>query len=95
LEGARGNAVRREGRSRPWEEPDPPSSSAPASTTSTSSPAVVFVFLPSDEPRHLTPPTLALRPVATKVRTSTPLPFVDAPAFEPRGKRVARTAPPR
>jgi hypothetical protein len=75
LEGARGNAVRREDRSRSWEEPDLPSSSAPASTTSTSSPAVVFVFLPADEPRHLTPPTPALRPVATKVRTSTPLPF--------------------
>jgi hypothetical protein len=47
--------------------------------------AVVFVFLPADEPRHLSSPTPALRPVATKVRTSIPLPFVDAPTFEPRG----------
>jgi hypothetical protein len=47
--------------------------------------AVVFVFLPADEPHYLSSPTPALRPVATKVRTSFPLPFVDAPAFEPRG----------
>jgi hypothetical protein len=47
--------------------------------------AVIFVFLPADEPRHLCSPTPALQPVATKVRTSFPLPFVDAPAFEPRG----------
>jgi hypothetical protein len=46
---------------------------------------VVFVFLPADEPRHLSSPTPALWPMATKVRTSIPLPFVDALAFEPRG----------
>jgi hypothetical protein len=34
----RGNAVRREDRSRPWEEPDPPSSSARASSASASTP---------------------------------------------------------
>jgi hypothetical protein len=56
--------------------------------------AVIFVFLPADEPHHLSSPTPALRPVATKVRTSIPLPFVDAPAFEPRGKRVSHTASP-
>jgi hypothetical protein len=42
------------------------------------------VFLLADEPPHLSSPTPALWPMATKVRTSFPLPFVNAPAFEPR-----------
>jgi hypothetical protein len=47
--------------------------------------AVIFVFLPADEPHHLSSPTPALRPVDTKVRTTFPLPFVAALAIEPRG----------
>jgi hypothetical protein len=42
--------------------------------------AAVF-FLLTDDLRRPSSPTPALRPVATKVRTSFPLPFVDAPAF--------------
>jgi hypothetical protein len=44
------------------------------------------IFLRADEPRHLSSPTPALRPVATKLRTSfLPCPLWNAPAFEPRG----------
>jgi hypothetical protein len=48
----------------------------------------VVVFLPANESRHLSSPTPALRPVATKVRTSFPPAFVDATAFEPRGNAM-------
>jgi hypothetical protein len=46
------------------------------------------LFLLADEPRRPSSPTPALWPVATKVRTSFPLPSVDAPAFEPRGNAI-------
>jgi hypothetical protein len=46
--------------------------------------AAVF-FLLANKSRRPSSPTPALRPVAPKVRTSFPLPSMDAPAFEPRG----------
>jgi hypothetical protein len=56
--------------------------------------AVVFVFLPADEARHLSSPTPALRPVATKVRTSFLPALCGHPDLRAEGERVARTAPP-
>jgi hypothetical protein len=83
LEAACGNTVHREDRSRPGKSrprrrrarllPLPPC------------PHAAVFFLLADEPRRPSSRTLALRPVATKVRTSFPVPFVDGPAFEPRG----------
>jgi hypothetical protein len=82
LDAARGNAVRREDWSRPWEEPAPLSSSAPASTAST-----------SPHRRHLPPRRRDAPPFFINACTTArghqgenDLPhFVDAPAFEPRG----------
>jgi hypothetical protein len=84
LEATRGHAVRREDQSRPWEEPVPPSSSVPASTASTPS-----------RRRRLPPRRRAAPPFFTNACTMarghqgenehSPDPFVDAPAFEPRG----------
>jgi hypothetical protein len=56
--------------------------------------AVAFVFLPAVESRHRTSPTPALRHVATKVRTNSPLPFW-MPRPLSRGGTCRRTMPPR
>jgi hypothetical protein len=56
--------------------------------------AAAFVFLPADESRHRTSPTPALRLVATKVRTSTPLPLW-TPRPSSREGTCRHTAPPR
>jgi hypothetical protein len=55
--------------------------------------AASFVFLPTDEPRHRTSPTPALRPVATKVRMTTSLPLW-TPRPSSRGGTCRRSAPP-
>jgi hypothetical protein len=81
-----GGAVRREDRSRPWEEPDPPSTRMPTSPTSSS---------PSTSRRHprLLPCRRAAPPLYTDACTTARghrgendrfPPLVDAPAFEPR-----------
>jgi hypothetical protein len=55
---------------------------------------VAFAFLPADEPRHRTSPAPALRPVATKVRTTVSLPMW-MPRPSSRGGTCSRFAPPR
>jgi hypothetical protein len=55
--------------------------------------AAAFVFLPADELHHHTTPTPALRPVATKVRTTASLPMW-MPRPSSRGGTRSRSAPP-
>jgi hypothetical protein len=84
----RGSAVRREDRSRPWEEPDPPSPSTPTSPTSSTS------STPRRRRLRLPPRRRAAPPHFTNACTTAcghqgedghfPA-LVDAPAFEPRG----------
>jgi hypothetical protein len=75
LEVVRGNAVRREDRSRPWEEPDPPSSSTPASSASTS---LHHRLLPSR--RRAAPPFFSDACTTARGHQGE-----NEPAFEPRG----------
>jgi hypothetical protein len=89
-EAVRGNAIRREDQSLPWEEPDPPSSSAPSCSASTS------------PCRRLHPPRRrAAPPFFTDAYTTAcchrgenelPLPSVDTPTFEPGGTRRSNRA---
>jgi hypothetical protein len=55
--------------------------------------ATTFVFLPADEPHHHTSLTPALRPVATKVRTTASLPMW-MPRPSSRGGTRSRSALP-
>jgi hypothetical protein len=90
-------AVRREDRSCPWEEPDPPSTRRPTSPTSSSSST-------SRRRPRLLPRRRAAPPLYTDVCTTTRghrgeddrfPPHVDAPAFEPRwNSLLLRTAAP-
>jgi hypothetical protein len=85
---ARGSTVRSEDQSRPWEEPDPPSSSAPASTaSSTSTPSRCRrLRLPPRRqapPPHFTNACTTARGHQGEDEHSPAL--VDAPAFEPSG----------
>jgi hypothetical protein len=76
-------AVRREDRSRPWEEPDPPSSRAPTSSAST---LPRRRLLPSHRravPSFFTGACTTAR--GHQGENELPLPSMDAPAFEPRG----------
>jgi hypothetical protein len=93
LEAARGNAVRREDRSRPWEEPAPPSSSAPASTAST-----------SPRSRLLPSHRRSASPFFTNACTTSrghqgenelPPALCRRPGLLAEGERDARTVPPR
>jgi hypothetical protein len=84
----RGSAVRREDRSRPWEEPDPPSPRAPASpasSTSTTSRRRRLRLPPRRRvaPPHFTNACTTARGHQGEDEHSPAL--VDASAFEPRG----------
>jgi hypothetical protein len=79
-------AVRREDRSRPWEEPDPPSSRVPTSSASTSPRRCL---LPSR--RRAVPPFFTgacTTACGHQGENELPLPSMDAPAFEPRGNAM-------
>jgi hypothetical protein len=93
LEAARGNAVRREDRSRPWEEPAPPSSSAPASTASTSPRCRLF---PSRQQVALPFFTNACTTArGHQGENELPPALCGRPSLRAEGECNARTAPPR
>jgi hypothetical protein len=93
LEAARGNAVRRKDRSRPWEEPAPQSSSAPASTASTS---LRRRLLPSRQ--QVAPPFFTNACTTTRGHqgeNELPPALYGRPSLRAEGERDARTAQPR
>jgi hypothetical protein len=92
----RGSAVRREDRSRPWEEPDPPSPSTPTSSTSSMSRCRRLRLPPRRRavPPHFTDACTTARGHQGEDDHFPAL--VDAPAFEPRGNvsSLRAAAPP-
>jgi hypothetical protein len=106
--GRRESKGEKEERIRPWEEPSAAKTGAVRGRSRTCRRrerllpllpllprrrAAAFVFFPADEPHHHTAPTPALRPVATKVRTTASF-LMWMPLPSSRGGTGSRSAPP-